>query len=74
MSESYFRKKFQLVTGLSPISYRNSLRFAEAKKLYREGLTMKAIAEQLGFCDEHYLSKIYIRENGTNLKEDAKLV
>ena len=51
-----------------------SLRFAEAKKLYREGLTMKAIAEKLGFCDEHYLSKIYKRENGTNLKEDAGLV
>ena len=74
MSESYFRKNFQLATGVSPLSYRNSLRFAEAKRLYREGLTMKAIAEKLGFCDEHYLSKIYKRENGTNLKDDARLV
>ena len=74
MSESYFRKIFQLTTGLSPISYRNSLRLTEAKKMYREGLTLKAIAVELGFCDEHYLSKIYKRENGTNIKEDAELV
>ena len=74
MSESYFRKNFQLATGVSPIAYRNILRFVEAKRLYREGHTMKAIAEELGFCDENYLSKLYKRENGTNLKDDAGLV
>lgn len=74
MSESYFRKKFQQATGTSPITYRNSLRFAEARKLYREGLTMKAIAERLGFCDENYLSKLYKRENGTNLRDDAGFI
>ena len=34
LSESYFRKTFRETVGMSPISYRNELRFAEAERLY----------------------------------------
>lgn len=72
LSESYFRKKFLEITGLSPIAYRNQLRFYEARQLYQSGYTMKAIAEEIGFCDENYLSKLYIRNFGKSLKEDSE--
>ena len=74
LSESYFRKRFTEITGISPIEYRNQLRFAEARRLCREGLSMKAIAEELGFCDENYLSRLYRRENGRSLSEDSRYI
>ena len=72
LSESYFRKKFLEITGLSPIAYRNQLRFYEARQLYQSGYTMKEIAEEVGFCDENYLSKLYIRNFGKSLREDSE--
>ena len=72
MSESCFRKKFTLQFGLSPIAFRNQLRFAEAKRLYQSGKSMDEIAEQLGFCDRMYLARLYKRERGISLKQDAE--
>ncbi len=72
MSESCFRKKFSLQFGLSPIAFRNRLRFAEAKRLYQTGKSMDEIAECLGFCDRTYLARLYKRELGISLKRDAE--
>ncbi len=74
LSESYFRKKFLEYTGLSPIEYRNQLRFAEAKRLYQNGLSTQQICEKLGFCDVGYLLKLYKRKNGQSLKNDSKII
>ncbi len=74
LSESYFRKKFSNYTGMSPIEYRNNLRFAEAKRMYQDGFGTEYIAEQLGFCDASYMLKIYKRNNGASLKTEAKFV
>lgn len=72
LSESYFRKKFTEHLGLSPIEYRNQLRFAEAKRMYQIGISTGQIAEHLGFYDTAYFLKLYKRKNGRTLKEDAK--
>ncbi|MCI8387678.1 MAG: helix-turn-helix transcriptional regulator [Clostridiales bacterium] len=71
MSESYFRKKFIEYTGMSPIEYRNQLRFSEARRLYSEGLGLQEIAEVLGFSDAGYLCKLYRRRTGVSIKDDS---
>ena len=70
MSESYFRKKFVELTGKSPIEYRNELRFAEARRLYAEGYSMKEISASLGFFDAGYFAKIYKKSNGRSLSRE----
>ncbi len=74
ISESYFRKKFTETVGKSPIDYRNELRFAEAKILYKQNFTMQEIAERLGFYDAGYFSKIYKKTVGDSLKNTFDIV
>ena len=74
LSESYFRRKFFEIMGLSPIEYRNHLRFSEARRLYQNGVTVKALAEAVGFCDENYLSKLYKKHFGRSLKDDVRFL
>ena len=71
MSESYFRKKFTEFTGRSPIQYRNELRFAEARRLYSQGATVNEIANELGFFDAGYFSKMYKKFNGHTLRSET---
>ncbi|MBE6613283.1 MAG: AraC family transcriptional regulator [Ruminococcaceae bacterium] len=71
MSESYFRKKFIEYTGMSPIEYRNNLRFDEAKRLYAEGRSIQEIAVTLGFADASYFTKLYKRHTGGSLRLDT---
>lgn len=71
LSESHFRKRFRDTFGMSPIEYRNRLRFSEARRLYQAGHTMKTIAEQVGFCDENHLSRLYKKAYGHSLKKDG---
>ncbi|MBQ2707026.1 MAG: helix-turn-helix domain-containing protein [Clostridia bacterium] len=71
MSESYFRKKFIEYTGMSPIEYRNKLRFSEARRLYMEGCSVQEIASSLGFADASYFTKLYKRHTGTSLRENS---
>lgn len=72
MSESYFRKKFTTFSGRSPIQYRNELRFAEARRLYSEGQTLNEIADEIGFFDAGYLSRLYKKSNGHTLKSESE--
>ncbi len=74
MSESYFRRKFSSVMGRSPITYRNELRFKEAERLYRQGMTLQAIAEKLGFYDAGCLCKQYKKHTGGSLKRSLEVV
>ena len=68
LSESYFRKKFTQCMGISPIKYRNELRFALARRLYSSGNTLHQIAELTGFYDAGFFSKAYKRHTGETLR------
>ncbi len=74
ISESHFRKKFLESTGISPIDYRNEIRYTEAKRLYQKNFTLQEIAEKVGFNDAGYLSKMYKRHTGASLKADSEIV
>lgn len=71
VSESYFRKLFLKCMGVSPIQYRNELRFALARKLYNEGKTLQEIAEMTGFYDAGFFSKAYKKQTGTTLRRSV---
>lgn len=74
LSESYFRKKFAECIGMSPIEYRNKIRFNVARRLYQENRSVQEIAELVGFCDASYFSKLYKRCNGVSIKNDLEIV
>lgn len=69
MSESHFRKLFRQYTGVSPIEYRNKIRFRHAMRLREQNLTLNEIAEKLGFFDASYFCKMYKRYLKENDKE-----
>ena len=74
LSESYFRKVFKETIGISPINYRNELRFAEAERLYLLYRNIGRVAVEVGFCDEVFFTKLYKKRFGTSIKNIAKLV
>lgn len=74
LSESHFRKKFRECMGMSPIEYRNKLRFQTARLLYQDNKTLQEIAELTGFCDEKYFMRLYKRVHGTSIKKDLNSV
>ncbi len=69
MSESYFRRLFSEYTGMTPLEYRDHLRFTEARFLLSCGMTVTKTAEQVGFCDASYLRRIYKKRTGHALHE-----
>ena len=73
MSDSYFRKTFTRCMGISPIGYRNELRFSLARQLYTEGNTLQQIAERTGFYDAGFFSKAYKKHTGTTLRQTAEI-
>ena len=74
LSESYFRKIFRETIGMSPIQYRNELRFAEADRLYLQYRNISRVAEEVGFCSDVFFTKLYKKRFGTSIKNNAKLV
>ena len=69
LSESHFRRKFLEYTGMTPVEYRDCLRFEEAKRLYAGGISMVQIAEQVGFCDASYLRRLYKKRTGSHFRD-----
>ena len=58
-SETYFRKIFQNVYGVTPLKYINNLKIEYALELLRSGyFTVNQIAERAGFADPKYFSKV----------------
>ena len=74
LSESYFRKIFREAIGMSPISYRNELRFAEAESLYFLHHNIDRAATEVGFCDEGFFTKLYKKRFGVSMKNIDKIV
>jgi transcriptional regulator GlxA family with amidase domain len=60
VSYSWFRSRFAAHTGLSPHQYLLQLRLVRARDLLTEtDLSVKVIALQTGFEDEHYFSRLF---------------
>lgn len=65
VSYSSFRRGFAQHTGLSPHQYLLELRLARARSLLGETLlSIKEVAAQSGFPDEHYFSRLFHRRTG----------
>jgi len=72
LSESHFRRKFLAFTGMTPIAYRDSLRFAEVRRLLETGITLTKAAELTGFWDASYLRRMYRQRTGKAFLENDK--
>jgi AraC-like DNA-binding protein len=60
VSYGWFRKKFSAHSGLSPHQYLLELRMVRARSLLAETqLSIKEVAAQTGFQDEHYFSRLF---------------
>ena len=55
---------FTQSVGLSPITYRTSLRVEEAKALLRRGRPLAHVAYDVGFADQAHLTRLFKRYVG----------
>lgn len=68
MSKNYFSKLFKEKTGTNFIDYLTQLRVEKAQELYRQtDLKVYQIAEQVGYADWRYFSKVYKKQTGHSL-------
>lgn len=72
LSESHFRRKFFDFTGMTPIAYRDSLRFTEVRRLLETGMTLTKAAELTGFWDASYLRRMYRQRTGKTFLDNQK--
>lgn len=60
-----FRKKFSAAMGVPPAQYRLARRIDRAAlRLRTDDAPLRAIADELGFCDEFHFSKLFKRRTG----------
>lgn len=65
VSETYFRRLFEQYSGVSPQRYKNDNLLRQAKDMIRSGdLTIKEIADRLGFSDAGYFSRWFKKNTG----------
>jgi transcriptional regulator GlxA family with amidase domain len=63
--ERSFKRRFQRATGMSPIEYVHTLRLEEAKQMLESGdESVEAIANEVGYEDAGYFSRLFRREVG----------
>ena len=63
LPERTFKRRFQAATGLSPLAYVHALRLEEAKQLLEASeLSVEAIANEVGYDDAAYFSRLFKRE------------
>lgn len=67
LSQTHFSREFKKRYMTTPIEYIVNLKIAEAKKLLRESsMTIKEIAESLGYSDQLYFSKQFSKVVGVS--------
>lgn len=65
MSRYHFMHIFKDITGKSPIQYRNDLRLAQAASLLKHtDMSVKSIADSMGFEDPLYFSRCFNKSFG----------
>jgi transcriptional regulator GlxA family with amidase domain len=63
LAERTFKRRFHLATGMSPIEYVQAMRLEEAKQILEsEESTIEAIAEEVGYEDAGYFSRLFRRK------------
>lgn len=63
LSERAFVRRFKQVTGMSPLAYIHTVRIEEAKQMLEASrLPVEAIAEELGYEDASFFSRLFKRE------------
>ncbi len=68
-SSTYLSQYFSKVAHYSIIEYYNIMKLNEAKKYMRDTkLSLDAISQRLGFCNQHYFSKVFKKYNGVTPK------
>lgn len=70
VSENYLSRMFNRELGLSPWDYLNRFRVSQAKELFRctQG-SVKSVAEQVGFKDSKYFSRVFRKLTGLSPSE-----
>ncbi|TVX99438.1 AraC family transcriptional regulator [Paenibacillus cremeus] len=73
LSPAYLSSKFKKHTGSSPIQYLNKLRLDHAKQLLRQSeMPIRQVAEEVGFADSFYFSRLFTKETGMSPREYRK--
>ncbi len=68
-SQTHFSREFKKRFSTTPIEYIVNLKISEAKKLLRDSsMSIKAIAESLGYADPLYFSKQFSKVTGCSPK------
>ncbi len=68
-SATYLSQYFSKVTHYSIIEYYNIMKLNEAKRYMRDTkLSLDVISQKLGFCNQHYFSKVFKKYNGVTPK------
>nr|WP_244515547.1 helix-turn-helix domain-containing protein [Pacificibacter marinus] len=65
-NEDYFRRAFKDRIGLTPTKFRELKRMEFAASRLGMGLTVKAVAAELGYSDPYYFSRMFKRFIGTS--------
>jgi AraC-like DNA-binding protein/DNA-binding response OmpR family regulator len=70
VSEDYLSRVFNRELGLSPWDYLNRYRIQRAKDLLRRtNDSIRSIAQQVGFKDQAYFSRVFRKQTGTSPNE-----
>jgi AraC-like DNA-binding protein len=70
ISVSHFTNLFRKATGMPPIDYFIHLKMQKAcQLLYAPGVRVKTVANDLGYDDPHYFSRIFKKYIGTSPEE-----
>lgn len=72
LSESHFRRRFRAAAGVSPIEFRDSIRFEETKRMITRGMPADEASEKNGFCDAGYMRKLYRKRTGKSFNSDMR--
>ena len=64
LSDDYLTRRFRAAVGITPCEYLRRYRFSRAMELLSDGLTVREVAEAVGFSRLSYFSREFTRELG----------